>query len=145
MRQINAAGRALLKSFEKCVLTAYQDQGGIYTIGWGHANSPTFPVTEGMTITQAQADALLEKDLETFYVLDHYLTEQCNDNQYSALICLAYNVGLRAVRLSNTLKLVNEGLPPDKEWLGFNLVNGQPSAGLTRRREAELELYHSLS
>jgi lysozyme len=142
MRRINAAGLALLKSFEKCVLTAYADEGGVMTIGWGHTGPE---VCEGMVYTEAQADAQLEKDLETFYVLDHYLTEQCNDNQYSAFICLAFNVGLRAVRLSNTLKLVNEGLPPDKEWLGFNLVNGQPSAGLTRRREAELELYHSLS
>jgi lysozyme len=142
MRKINEAGLALLKSFEKCILTAYKDQGGVWTIGWGHVD-PT--VCEGMTYTQQQADQQLLNDLEGFYVLDHYITDNVNDNQYSALICLAFNVGLRAVRLSNTLRLVNEGVAPDKEWLGFNLVNGQVSAGLIRRREAELELYHSLS
>ena len=116
MREINSAGLALLKSFEKCKLEAYQDQGGVWTIGWGHTD-PT--VCQGMVYTQQQADQQLLNDLETFYVLDHYLTEQCNDNQYSALICLAFNVGLRAVRLSNTLRLINEGLSPDSEWMGF--------------------------
>jgi lysozyme len=141
MREINDAGLLLLKQFEGCKLNSYQDQRGIWTIGWGHTGPE---VVEGMSFTQDQADAQLKKDLEGFYVLDHYITELVNDNQYSALICLAYNVGLRAVRLSQTLRLINDQQAPDKEWLGFNLTNGQPNAGLTRRRESELELYHTL-
>lgn len=142
MRKINKAGLDLLKSFEKCVLSAYKDQGGVLTIGYGHTGPE---VVEGMVFTSEQAESQLLKDLETFYVLDHYLSESVNDNQYSALICLAFNVGLRAVRLSQTLRLVNEGLNPDKEWLGFSLVDGVRSQGLINRRKAELELFHELS
>ena len=50
------AGLALTKNFEGCVLTAYADQGGVWTIGYGHTGPG---VHAGLTITQDQADALL--------------------------------------------------------------------------------------
>lgn len=141
MRLINQAGLDLLKRFESCRLNAYQDQGGIWTIGYGH----TAPeVCEGMVYTQLQADQQLKKDLEKFYHLDDYLTEQVSDNQYSALICLAYNIGLRALKLSKVLQLVNMEDSPDKEWMQWNHVKGIVSKGLTVRRKAELELYHEI-
>lgn len=141
MREINQAGLDLLKSFEKCVLSAYQDSGGIWTIGWGHCGPE---VVEGMTMTQLQADLQLKQDLQKFYHLDDYLSEQVNDNQYSALVCLAYNIGLRALKFSQVLRKVNAGENPDTEWMGWNHINGVVNVGLTRRREAELELYHAL-
>lgn len=141
MRRINKRGLDLLKSFEGCKLNAYLDVGGIPTIGWGHTGPE---VVIGMTMTQLQADGTLEKDLEKFYVLDHYLEEEVNENQYSALVCLAYNIGLRAVRTSTLLKKINNGDDPSKEWLRWNKVNGKEIAGLTRRRKAELDLYHAV-
>lgn len=141
MRRINKRGLDLLKSFERCKLQSYQDSGGIWTVGWGHTGPE---VTEGMTYTQQQADAQLEKDLEHTYFLDHYLSEDVNDNQYSALICLGYNIGLGAIRTSTLLKKINSGDRPDKEWMSWNRVNGAVSDGLTRRRKAELELYNTL-
>jgi lysozyme len=144
MREINAAGLALLKSFESCRLNSYQDQKGIWTIGYGHSAIIDPTVVQGMTVNQAQADMYLKQDLQKFYQLDHFISELVNDNQYSALICLAFNVGLGTVKLSNTLKLVNAGKSPDAEWLEFDHVNGVFNPGLRRRREAELELYHKL-
>jgi GH24 family phage-related lysozyme (muramidase) len=44
--------------FFACRLDAYQDDAGVWTIGYGHIAG----VTEGMTITQAQADAFLWDD-----------------------------------------------------------------------------------
>lgn len=145
MRRINAAGLQLIKNFEKCVLTSYQDQGGIWTVGYGSTPFLHPEICKGLTITREQAEMYLQKDLETFYQIDHYISEIVNENQYSALICLCYNVGLRAVKLSQTLKLINEGQNPDKEWMGFNKVNGVVSNGLIARRKAELELFHELS
>ena len=49
------AGIDLIKSFEDCRLTAYQDSVGVWTIGYGHTNG----VYAGMTITQAQAEEFL--------------------------------------------------------------------------------------
>ena len=54
------AGLALTKNFEGCVLTAYADQGGVWTIGYGHTGPG---VHAGLTVTQDQADALLESDI----------------------------------------------------------------------------------
>jgi len=141
MRCINGAGLALLKSFEGCKLTSYQDQGGVWTIGFGHTGPE---VVEGMIFTPEQATMQLEKDLEKFYHLDQYLTENVNDNQYSALICLAYNIGLRALKYSQVLRKVNCEESPDNEWRGWSHVNGVENKGLLRRREAELKLFHTV-
>ena len=52
-------GLALTELFEGDVLTAYQDQKGVWTIGYGH----TAGVQPGQTITQAQAEAYLLSDV----------------------------------------------------------------------------------
>jgi len=141
MREINSEGFHLLKTFEGCKLAAYRDIGGVLTIGYGHTGPD---VKEGDQISQQQADDLLKKDLERFYQLDHYVSEQVNDNQYSAMICLAYNIGLGALKTSGIIREVNDGNSPDSIWLQYNHVKGVVITGLTRRRKAELELYHKL-
>lgn len=141
MRRINQKGLDILKSFEKCKLQSYQDFGGVWTVGWGHTGPE---VTEGMTYIQQQADAQLKKDLEKFYFLDHYLSKVVNENQYSALVILAYNIGLSAIRTSTLLKKINNGEDPSSEWLKWDHVNGVVSEGLLKRRKAELELYCEL-
>ena len=55
------AGIDLIKSFEDCRLTAYQDSVGVWTIGYGHTNG----VYAWMTITQAQAEEFLRSELKT--------------------------------------------------------------------------------
>lgn len=141
MRKINKRGLELLKQFEGRKLTAYQDQGGVWTIGYGHTGPE---VVKGLSISADECEAFLQKDLERFYHLDDYIAELVNDNQYSALICLAYNIGLRALKMSTLLKCINSDQSPDKEWMKWNHINGQVNAGLTRRRKAELDLYHYL-
>lgn len=53
-------GLALTREFEGCRLEAYQDQGGVWTIGYGHTGPD---VHEGLTWTQEQADEAQKKDL----------------------------------------------------------------------------------
>ena len=55
---ISNNGLALIKKFEGCRLTAYQDSVGVWTIGYGHTSG----VRKGQTIAQAQADAFLKAD-----------------------------------------------------------------------------------
>lgn len=141
MRKINKAGLDLLKQFEGCRLKAYKDIGGVLTIGYGSTGPH---VTEGLVITQNEADALLEKDLERFYHIDQYLSEMVSDNAYSALIVLAFNIGLKALKMSTLIKRINSKDNPDSEWLRWNKVNGQVVEGLTRRRKEELKLFHRL-
>src|SRR6185312_5241795 len=53
-------GLALTKSFEGLQLSAYPDQGGVWTVGYGHTGPD---VHAGLTITRQQADMFLHADL----------------------------------------------------------------------------------
>lgn len=141
--KINEKGLQLLKLFEGRKLQAYQDQGGKWTIGYGHTGPE---VIKGLVWSPEEAEQALENDLrKRVYPLWDFVIEQINDNQWSALCSLCFNVGLTAVKNSNTLRLINEGRDPSIEWLGFSHINGVSNAGLLRRRKAELALYHELS
>lgn len=141
MREINSDGLALLKLFEGCRLNAYLDVGGVPTVAYGHTGPE---VVLGMIYTQQQADDQLKKDLEPLYQLDHYLADCVNDNQYSALICLAYNIGMGAVKKSGIISNMNAGYDPDNLWRKYDHVKGVEIPGLKKRREAELKLFHAL-
>jgi len=142
VRRINQAGLDLLKSFEKCVLSSYKDQGGVWTIGWGHTGPE---VVEGMVVTPEQANAILEADLEhRAYPLEEYLRVEVTDNQYSALCCLVYNIGLGAFRTSSVLKAINANWSDSTVldmWRRWDKVHGEVSKGLDNRRQAEIELW----
>ena len=142
-KQINQEGFKLLTTFEGCELTAYDDGGGVWTIGYGHTGDDVYP---GMTITQTQAEEWLREDLEKFesYVEDA-VEVQLNDNQFSALVCFCFNVGSGAGGFgdSTLLKLLNKGdyQGAANQFPVWNKVNGEPWLGLTRRRLAEQALF----
>jgi GH24 family phage-related lysozyme (muramidase) len=141
-KQINQEGFKLLTTFEGCELAAYDDGGGVWTIGYGHTEG----VYEGMTITQTQAEEWLREDLEKFesYVEDA-VEAQLNDNQFSALVCFCFNVGPGRGGFgdSTLLRLLNKGdyQGAANQFLVWNKVNGEPWLGLTRRRLAEQALF----
>ena len=110
-RQINAAGLAIIKGKEGCKLRAYRDARGILTIGWGHAGPD---VAEGMQITQERADELLLQDLATVEAgLPPLVHVPLTDNQFSALVSFAYNLGLGTFSASTLRRKLNvPGAPP---------------------------------
>ena len=132
----SSKGIALIKSFEGCHLTAYRCPSGVWTIGYGH----TTGVSQGQTITQAQADAFLAADLQKYekYVAATGLV--LNQNQFDALVSFTYNCGN-----SNLKKLIkNRSLTQIAEAiLLYNKSKGKVLAGLVRRRAAERELFLS--
>lgn len=92
------AGIALLKQFEGCRLTAYQLAGEkYYTIGYGHYGADVFA---GMTISQAQAEAMLRVDLEKYEkFVEQYVTDiTLNQNQFDALVSYTYNRGSGGIK-----------------------------------------------
>jgi GH24 family phage-related lysozyme (muramidase) len=143
--QINQAGLELIKHFEGLRTTAYRDPVGIWTIGYGHtsmAGPP--PVYEGMTITAAQAEQILQQDLDLFENgVTNALTINTSENQYSAMVSFAFNVGLNAFRNSTLLRKHNAGdfAGAADEFLRWIYADGQVLPGLVRRREAERALY----
>lgn len=131
------AGIDLIKSFEGCRLTAYKatPTEKYWTCGWGRY-SPD--IKEGQTITQAQADAWLVEDLAKYEKAVDGLGLALNQNQFDALVSFAYNCGVGNLRLltkNRTLTQIADAIPR------YNKAGGKVLAGLTRRRNAERELF----
>ena len=131
-------GIDLIKSFEGCRLQAYRDIGGTLTIGYGH----TLNVYEGQTITQEEADKMLEYDLIKYEnkVSKYYSTYYFNQNQFDALVSFCYNIG-------NIDELTNHGLLSISEvprvMALYNKCKGKTVQGLVNRRNKEIELFNT--
>ena len=130
------AGLNLIKQFEGCRLTAYKCPAGVLTIGYGH----TAGVKAGQTITQAQADKMLVEDVERFErnVNKYYDKYRWNQNEFDALVSFAFNLG--------SIDQLTAGGTRSREviaqkMLQYNKAAGKVLAGLTRRRQAEKELF----
>lgn len=139
--KINAAGLELIKSFEGCVLESYKDAVGINTIGFGHVGPESAP---GSIISQERAEELLAQDLVKFEKgVSSLLKQPVSSNQFSAMVCFAYNVGLANFKSSLLLRCVNMLHPKDAadQFLRWNKAKGHVLAGLTRRRQAERALF----
>ena len=134
-------GKDLLKFFEGCELVAYQDSVGVWTIGYGHTKG----VTPGMTITQEEAEQMLESELAEYegYV-EKYVTVPLTQNQFDALVVWVYNLGPTNFRNSTLLKELNSGNynAAGTEIKRWNKAGGKVLAGLVKRREAEAELFN---
>lgn len=133
--KISDAGIELIKRFEGCKLTAYKCPAGIWTIGYGHTGN----VTDGMTITQTYADALLRSDLIKFeQKVAKYKKYDWAQNEFDALVSFAFNVG-------NIDQLTSNGTRDMKtiaeKMLLYNKANGKVLNGLTERRKAEYDMF----
>lgn len=134
------AGVNLIKSFEGCRLTAYQDSAGVWTIGYGHTSG----VKKGMTITEAQAEAYLKGDLGTAEnAVNGKVTYSIKQNQFDALVSFTYNVGSGNFGSSTLLKKLNQGdiTGAANEFDKWNKAGGQVLEGLVRRRAAEKAMF----
>jgi lysozyme len=142
---INERGLELLKEFEGCELCPYPDIEGNPTIGYGHLikKGEHFNI-----ISPEEAEELLVKDLQaTVKGITPLLKVKVNENQFSALVCFAFNLGIDALANSTLLKKLNRGDydGAQAEFLRWNKarIKGKlrAVAGLTRRRSAEAALF----
>ena len=83
--KINASGLEIVKHFEGLRNQSYQDSVGVWTIGYGHtsmAGPPT--VGPGMTISTAEAETILKRDLGVFEkAVSDAVTRTPTDDQFS--------------------------------------------------------------
>ena len=138
---INKKGVDLIKEFEGCKLHAYQDQRGRWTIGYGWARN----VNPGDIWTQDKADRYLAEALDDYNrAISSYLgTAPTTSNQFSAMVSLAYNIGIGNFLNSSVLrnhKLKQYDKAADS-FLLWDKVNAKFNKGLHRRRVAERALY----
>lgn len=140
---ISENGLALVKHFEGCKLSAYVCPAGVLTIGYGSTGPH---VRAGQTITQAQADALLAKDMERFEAGVMKLVKVALDqDEFDALCSFAFNLGLGALSGSTLLKKLNlkDCAGAAAEFRRWDKAGSKILPGLTRRRAAETALFTS--
>lgn len=140
-------GINLIKQFEGCRLTAYQDSVGVWTIGYGWTQPVDGkPVAKGMVITQQKANQLLTEGVAQYEKgVTNLVAVSLNQNQVDALVDFAYNLGVNALKGSTLLKKLNAGdyAGVANEFTKWNKAGGKVMNGLTRRREAERALFLS--
>lgn len=142
MKKMKATNNALeiIKKNEGLRLTAYLDVVGVPTIGWGSTRG----VKMGMTITEAQAEELLRKDVQVAEndVNSHNIA--LNQNQFDALVSFTFNLGGGNLRKSTLLRKIKAN-PCDptikEEFDRWVYAGGKVMNGLIKRRKEESELY----
>lgn len=140
----NQKGVATLIEFEGFRSSAYLCPAGVWTIGFGFTKG----VKPGDKMTRSEAAERLKQELSEYEEgVFSVCTRTPNENEFSAMVCMAFNIGLAGFRKSSVLKAHNKG---DKEAAAraFQLwdkatVGGVKKTlpGLTRRRMAEAALY----
>lgn len=148
--KISDKGVDLIKKFEGFSSKPYPDpatKGVPYTIGYGatfYQNGKKVTMAD-KPITEKEAIELLKFMLARFeQYVDSYCVDTLTQNQFDALVSFCYNVGPANLKASTLLKKVNAN-PNDEtireEFRKWNKGGGKVLKGLTRRREAEANLY----
>ena len=132
----NKKGVAIIKKWEGYRDKAYICAGGVCTIGYGHTQS----IEMGTTCTKEQAEQWLIEDIERAekQVNKYDNTYHFTDNEYSALVSFAFNVG-NINQLTANGKRSREEIK--KAWLRYNKAGGKVLDGLKKRRAEELQLF----
>lgn len=148
--KISAAGLDFIKHFEGLRLTAYRDQVGVLTIGYGSTQYDNGEkIKEGDVISVPRALELLEWGVNTKAGNISYLIKAVlNQNQVDAILCLTYNIGAAAFAKSTVLREINLNANDPNirtAWLRWDkaTVKGElvQLPGLHIRRAREVDLY----
>jgi lysozyme len=146
---LSQKGLDLIKQFEGLKLKPYLCPANIATVGFGNTYYPdgTKVKLTDTAITAQKAEELLKFLVQSYEKgVDSFCRDDINQNQFDALTSFAYNVGVGNLQKSTLIKKVNLN-PNDPairlEFMKWNKGAGKVLAGLTRRRQAEADLYFS--
>lgn len=145
--RLGSKGLELIKSFEGFYSKPYLDPIGIPTIGYGATYYPNKKkvTMKDKPLTEKEASDLLKEMMVTYENdVKRLVKRELNQNQFDALVSFTYNLGSANLGKSTLLNKINAN-PCDKtikdEFLKWNKAGGKVLNGLTRRRNAEAELY----
>jgi lysozyme len=135
--RLSANGRKLIQSFEGLSLTAYPDAAG-YSIGYGH-----FGAQKGDVIDRTEAERLFLIDLVRFEAAVELATPRASQQQFDAMVSLAYNIGSAAFAKSTLVVRHNMGdtAGAADEFLRWNKSQGKVLPVLVARRTKERAVY----
>lgn len=140
--QTSTAGRKFIEGFEGCILHAYQDSGGVWTIGYGHTSEAGPPhVSSGQTWSAQQADEVLSADLHAVETqISTAVKVPLLQNQFDAIVSFCFNCG----RVANVAQYLNaHNFEGAANYMGAFLHDrhGNLLTGLQRRRTAERAMF----
>lgn len=136
MRDVPVSAVEFIKSFEGLRLNAYQDYGGVWTIGYGSTSS----VRKGQRITEDEAERRLLADIQLHSSdVEALITVPIADCMFGALTSFCYNLGGGALQRSTLRMKLNryDYLGASNEFWKWRRAGGVILDGLVRRREAE--------
>jgi lysozyme len=144
--KIGAEGLKLIKEFEGCKLLSYKCPAGVWTIGIGSTRyADGSPVKANQALpNEGAALMLLTKTVAAYEHTVNTVGVELTQNEYDALVSLCYNIGSGNFVSSTLVKMLKAGEPKSevaKQFLRWDKAGGKPLAGLTRRRNAEAELF----
>jgi lysozyme len=134
--ELSDAGVAVLRDREGCKLTAYQDSVGVWTIGVGHTAAAGEPIpAPGMTITQEEADAIFDEDLDAYEAtVNEVVTAEMAQNEYDAFVSICFNIGQGGFAESTFVARFNAG---DKEGCARAILWWDTPPEIISRRQGE--------
>jgi len=138
--KLSDTGQDLIKHFEGLELKAYKCPAGVWTIGYGHIKG----VSEGDEITALTANRMLiEEMVEYENYINNAVKVDLTQNQFDAMVSWVYNLGSGNLNASTLLKVLNSGdyAGVPAQMLRWNKAGGKVLEGLTRRRQAEADLF----
>ena len=137
--QVSDAGRKAIEEHEGYRLEPYKDSHGFWSVGAGHKLNRE--PHEGEVWTKAEVDDQLKNDLK--WAEEHVtraVTRAVSQEQFDAMVSLAFNIGVNAFYASSVCRFTNEGL---FYQAGESFLLWSDHGLLSRRREEERELYLS--
>jgi len=141
--KISSEGLELIKHFEGCETTAYQDSVGVWTIGYGHTKG----VEEGQTCSIEDAETMLADEMDEYEgYINNMVKVDLEQHEFDALVAWVYNLGPTNLGESTMLKVLNGGQfdrVPD-EMNRWTRAGGEILEGLVRRRQAESLMFQNL-
>ncbi|GAC07624.1 lysozyme [Paraglaciecola chathamensis] len=139
-RTTNQACIDIIKESEGVRLKAYRGPAGHWLIGYGHKAG----VKQGMEINAPQAEVFLKNDLlKIEEQMSKLVKVPVNNNQFSALVCLGYNIGMGNLYKSTLLRLLNKGdyTGASDQFSVWRKAAGKVNAHLVKRRAKEKSLF----
>lgn len=156
-RDLSASGVNFIKNEEKWRSCAYKDSVGLWTIGYGHkivSGDGLCPsgVSEQCCISTQEGEQILKSDVRVgsqciSRVVNQLVLALLSDNEFSALVSWAYNVGCGNAGSSTLIEKLNQGNKEEtcgelKKWIyGGKPPTVQP--GLVNRRNRECQLFET--
>jgi lysozyme len=140
--KLSEKGLKALHAREGLILKPYLDTKGVPTIAMGNTY-----YKDGTKVTMKDAPLTKEQAIELGAIVANdfakkikaLITSDVNQNQFDALVSLAYNIGINGFKNSTVLRLVNKN--PNDPAIEKSFLMWTKNKELIGRRKTEVEQY----